>query len=387
MDATTPRDALRLFDDLYDPRPGQNVMHRLSDLMAMAILATVCGAQGWTDVSLWCRCKECWLRTFLLMPHGVPSHDTFGRVFAMIEPDAFEGCFQRWTRAVAQKAKRLAGAGIGAEIKLVAADGKTIRRSFDHAAKKSAIHMVSAWCEANHMVLGQLATQAKSNEIEALPRLLELLDLKSTLITVDAMHCQKATAETILGGGGHYLMQVKDNQKTLHEDLKLLFGEAKAGGWEHMAYAYDQDTDAGHGRVETRRCWSTWEIDWLQHKDWPGLQSVVCVECERWINGKASIERRYYLSSLDGRDASLLLSASRGHWGVENRLHWRLDVQMGEDDCRIRTGHAAENFSRLRRVAMNLLKQDQTHKVGLKAKQKACGWDHDYLLKIVTQAA
>lgn len=374
MDANAPRDPFAHFRVIDDPR-GPSRWHRLDEIMVIAILAVLCGASGWTDIQQFAQSKLKWLSTFLTLPHGVPSHDTFGRLFAQLDPAQLERCFIQWTAAVAQHSDGV----------LVAIDGKTIRRSFDRANNKAAIHMVSVFAHANRLALGQLAVDAKSNEITALPRLLELLDLKGKTVTVDAMHCQKKTAQTIRDAGADYLMQVKANQKTLHEDVKLFFDEAIQNGWEHTGYAWHETIDKDHGRIETRRCWSTWDIDWLKRRaDWPGLKSIVCVEATRDTGGKTSSERRYYLSSRDGRDGQAMLSAVRGHWSIENQLHWCLDVCFGEDDRRIRQGHAAENFSRLNRLVLNLLRQDQSIQVGLNAKRKRAGWDHDYLLHLIS---
>lgn len=376
MDADAPRDPFAHFRILDDPR-GPSRWHRLDDMLVIAILAVLCGASGWTEVHTFGKAKHKWLASFLQLPHGIPSHDTFGRLFAQLDPDQLERCFIDWTAALAQRS----------DDQLVAIDGKTIRRSFDHASNKAAIHMVSVFAHANRLVLGQLASDAKSNEITALPRLLELLDLKGKTITVDAMHCQKKTAQSIREAKADYLMQVKLNQKTLHEDVKLFFDEAIQNGWEHTGYAWHETIDKDHGRIETRRCWSTWDIAWLKKRaDWPGLASIVCVEATRDIAGKVSCERRYYLSSRDGKDAKAMLEAVRGHWSIENNLHWCLDVCFGEDDNRIRQGHAAENFSRLSRLALNLLRQDKTRKIGLSAKRKNAGWDHDYLLQLIRGA-
>lgn len=376
MESQCPRDLLRYFKDLQDPRPHHNTMHLFSDILIIAILAVASGGEGWTDMERFGQAKHQWLKTFLHLPNGIPSHDTFGRVLASIDPEQFERCFLTWTQALAQ-----ATAG-----RILSLDGKTLRRSFDAANGKVAIHMVSAWCNENQIVLGQLATEAKSNEMTALPKLLELLDLKGATVTADAMHCQKATARQIVKGGGDYLLQVKDNQKTLHEEVKLFFEDAIENRFEHMAYAKAQEIDKGHGRVETRTCYSTWDIDWFKdRKQWTDLRSFVCVEAERWINGKTSVERRYYASSHDGRDAAHLLKASRQHWGVENPLHWCLDVTYREDECRIRKDHGAENFSRLRRLTMNLMRQDKTRKETLRGKLKLCSWDQDYLLQVLSQ--
>ncbi len=374
MEANAPGGLLRWFSDLQDPRPGHNIMHRLSDMLAIAILAVICGADGWVEVEEFALCKEDWLRTFLRLPHGIPSHDTFGRVFAALLPEQFESCFLKWTAHLAKL-----------KSKLIAVDGKTLRRSFDSASGKAAIHMISAWCQENHLVLGQLATEAKSNEITAIPKLLQLLDLQGTVVTIDAMGCQQKIAKAIVDGGGDYILQVKENQHALHESLKLLFAEGLRGDCQGVRYAAAEDVDKDHGRLEMRRCWSSWDIGGLvDPKTWTGLRSVACVERVRETPAGVSTERHYYISSLGGRNAQEMLGLIRGHWGVENSLHWRLDVQMNEDASRIRKGHSAENFSRLRRWALNLLKKDTTRKVGIKTKSKCCSWDHDYLLKILT---
>ena len=375
MDANAPDSLLRWFGELEDPRPGRNVMHRLSDMLAIAILAVLCGADSWVDVALWGRCKVEWLRTFLPLPHGIPSHDTFGRVFGGMNPVPFERCFMNWTAALAQS-----------DCRLLAIDGKTLRHSFDRADGKAAIHMISAWSQENQLVLGQLTTAAKSNEITAIPELLQLLDLKGAVVTTDAMGCQKTIAETIVDQGGNYLLQVKDNHPTLRADLELLFAEGMRKDCLGVPYEFTQDVTAGHGRVETRRLWTTEAVAWYaEASQWKGLARFLCIESIRDTGGKSSVERRYYLSSLRTATPEFLLRTIRGHWGVENGLHWCLDVSFNEDASRIRKGHAAENFSRLRRLALNLLKKDKTFKVGLKAKTKACSWDHQYLLNVLTQ--
>lgn len=375
MDANTPEGLLRWFSELEDPRPGHNIQHVFSDLLAIAILAVICGAEGWIDVALFGRCKDQWLKTFLHLPNGIPSHDTFGRVFGTLNPDQFERCFLNWTACLAKSKKRL-----------VAIDGKTLRSSFDHAHEKAAIHMISAWCQENHLVLGQITTEAKSNEITAIPELLELLDIKGAVVTLDAMGCQKKIAKKIIDSEADYILQVKDNHPTLHEDLKLLFKDGLSDNCQGITYDFFEQTNGGHGRIETRRIWVTQEIGWFAERhQWKELSCFICIEATRQYQGKTSVERHYYLSSLKKVIASELLALIRGHWSIENKLHWSLDVSFREDACRIRKGHAAENYSRLRRLALNLLKKDKTHKVGLKGKSKACSWDHDYLLKILTQ--
>jgi len=386
MDENAPGGLLRWFGELQDPRPGHNIVHRFSDMLAMAILAVICGAEGWKDVVLFSRCKLEWLKTFLHLPRGIPSTDTFRRVFGAIKPEAFEQCFLQWTAHLAKQ-----------KSKLIAIDGKTLRHSFDSASNKAAIHRVSAWCDENHMVLGQLTTDEKSNEIKAIPELLNLLDLRGTIVSIDAMGCQKAIAQAIVDGGGDYLLHVKDNQPALLESVELLFDEGLRDDCQGVRYATVNDVDADHGRLETRTVWTTGDLGALNaDNEWKNLRTAVRVESIRETAKGTSKQYQYYIASLRSKStrnnladsttysASDMLRLIRRHWGIENSLHWCLDVQMNEDACRIRAGHAAENFSRLRRWALNLLKKDMTFKVGLRGKSKACSWDHNYLLKILT---
>ena len=381
MDAINPSDLLGPFDQLDDPR-AHNIVHPFANFLLIAIMAVICGAQDWQAVAQWGRAKRSWLATFLDLSKGIPSHDSFGRVFAMIDPEALERCFLQWAAELAQASSGVSGDVRGG--RLIAVDGKTLRRSVDRANKKAAIHMVSAFCKTNRVVLGQLATDDKSNEITALPKLLELLGLRGAVVTIDAMGCQKTIASQITDQGGDYLLQVKANHKTLHDELKLLFNEADAAGFEGMAHARHETIEKDHGRIETRRLDSTWDIGWFKDRnDWAGLRSFVRVRATREIDGKTSVEDRYYLCSCDGRDARALLAAARGHWGVENQLHWSLDVSFREDERRLRKGHGAENFSRLCRIALNLLRAEKTLKLGIANKRLNCGWDHDYLLKVL----
>jgi len=373
MDVCPRAGILRYFAELKDPRMNRTRKHELPDMIAIAICALICGADGWTQVEQFARCKLKWFRTFLHLPNGIPSHDTFGRVFARLDPDAFERCFVRWVRSLAADDAT----------PLVAIDGKTLRRSFDNAAGAEAIHMISAYCRDNQTVLGQVACEAKTNEITALPKLLDLLDLAGAVVTADAMHCQTDTAKRIVNAQGDYILQVKDNQPQLHEDLKLLFDSGLGNDCTSVPYEEAEDTDGGHGRVETRRCRVTHEAGWLADR-WPGIGSVACVERTREVGRECTRTRHYYISSLPTPTAEQMLEHTRGHWSVENSLHWVLDVQFREDDRRIRTGHAAENFSRLSRIALNLLKADTTKKVGIQTKRLCAGWDHDYLLHLLT---
>jgi predicted transposase YbfD/YdcC len=376
MDVDAPRGLLRAFAGLKDPRVNRTKKHSLLDILAIAICAIVCGADGWTQVELFGRSKIKWFKTFLDLPNGIPSHDTFGRVFAALDPQAFEECFMKW----------IADLATASQGRLVAIDGKTIRRSLDTANGKAAIHMVSAWCQVNHMVLGQLATDAKSNEITAIPKLLELLDLDGAVVTIDAAGCQKKIAKQIVEKGGQYILQLKGNQGGLHAETVMLFEQCLRDDCHGIAYSTAATTDGGHGRIEQRRIWATSEVGWFAERDkWKGLRSLIRVQARRTVDGQTSVEDRYYISGLPADNALQLLERIRGHWGIENSLHWSLDINFREDERRIRQGHAAENFSRLSRIALNLLKRETTCKVGIKSKRLRCGWDHDYLLKVLTR--
>jgi predicted transposase YbfD/YdcC len=362
---------LDFFADMPDPRVERTRLHKLEDILAITICAVICGAEGWTEIELFGRSKHAWLKTFLDLPNGIPSHDTFARVISSIRPDDFEQRFQKWTHAIAEHTDE----------KIIAVDGKTLRRSFDYANDKAAIHMVSAWACDNKMVFGQIATEEKSNEITAIPKLLEMLVLEGSVVTIDAMGCQKKIAETIQSSGGDYIFSLKGNHGTLHDEVKLFLDDAIANGGEDD---YDHATNGGHGRIEVRKVWYSENVHWIQDRQqWPGLSSVAAVESQRTVGGKTSIERRYFISSLSNIDAEIIGRMIRSHWGVENNLHWTLDVSFGEDNCRIRKDCGAENFSRLRRIALNLLKQEKTAKCGMKAKQHKAGWDEQYMLKVL----
>jgi predicted transposase YbfD/YdcC len=359
---------------LPDPRVDRTKLHKLEDILTIALCAVTCGAETWVDMVAWGQAQAPWLGTFLELPHGIPSHDTFGRVFAALDAKAFERCFQAWV-------SDLAGSSAG---KLIAIDGKTIRRSLDRASGKAAIHLVSAWVHENHAVFGQLQIPDKSNEITAIPQLLEMLNLKEATVTIDAIGCQRDIARKVLDRGGQYVLAVKANQGTLHEDLRLFLDDAIVRDFRGIQHDQYEQTEKGHGRLETRRCWTTEAVDWLrQRHQWPGLNSVAAVECRRQVGSEVTVERRYFISSLPGRVAQRLGQAVRKHWCVENELHWSLDVCFGEDQSRVRIGNAAENLSRVRRIALMLLKQETTAKIGIKAKRLKAGWDRKYLLKVL----
>jgi predicted transposase YbfD/YdcC len=376
MDVEAPRGLLRFFDELEDPRMERTKLHSLNDILFIALCAVLCGADSWTEVEVFGWAKVEWLSRFLALPNGIPSHDTFGRVFSKLDPQALERCFSKLTAALAQ-----ASAG-----RLVAIDGKTLRRSFDKATGRAAIHMVSAWCETNRLVLGQLATAEKSNEITAIPQLLKLLDVRDAVVTIDAMGCQKAIAQEIINQGGHYVLQVKDNQPGLHALMKETFDELTSRGIGGVRYDFHEETNSGHGRIETRRLWVTDWTDWyVDRKAWVGLKSFVCVERVRLVNGLTSCERHYYISDLAGQSAQSMLGYVRGHWGIENKLHWSLDMTFREDTLRNRIGHSAENFSRIRRMTLNLLRGEKTCKASLKSKRLRASLREDYLVRVLCQ--
>lgn len=389
MDVTAAGDFLRFFSELPDPRAG-NKIHKLHDIIVIAVMAVICGADGWAQVALFGRSKHKWLATFLELPDGIPSHDTFGRVFSQLNPEAFERCFVAWMSALVELA----------DGRLVAIDGKSIRRSFEHAWDKSGMaHLVSAMLSqgGNRIVFGQAAVADKSNEITAIPKLLELMDLKGAVVTIDAIGCQREIVKQIIDGAGDYVLPVKENQPALHQKVKALLDEAALGPIQGVKVGYFEHSEQGHGRIETRQTWLVNDMNCLGKdllKRWPGLAggSLALVQRTRKdlgeLTGKATVERHYYISSLSGSchdaAAQVMTQYTRGHWAVENNLHWQLDVSFDEDQRRIRNGHGAENFSRLCRIALNLLKQDKSIKNGIKAKRLNAGWDHDYLLKLIS---
>ncbi len=362
------------FSVVPDPRMDRTKLHKLQDILVVALCAVICGAETWVDIAEFGRSKEAFFRSFLELPNGIASHDTFGRVFAAMSAEAFEKGFQSWVRD-------LVGSSAG---KLVALDGKTLRRSSSPAEGRSPIHMVSAWVHENHAVFGQLRVDDKTNEITALPKLLEMLDLKDTTVTIDAIGCQRDICAKILAKGGQYVLAVKGNQGTLHEDMKLYLDDCVERGFRKVEHDSYERLEKGHGRIETRRTWTTGEVEWLNKRhEWPGLRSIAVMDCQREIGTETTLERRYFISSLPYKAAQRIAEVVRKHWRVENQLHWCLDVCFGEDDSRVRIGNAAENLSRVRRIALMLLKQDTGTKIGVKAKRLKAGWDEAYLLRIL----
>ncbi len=365
------------FATLPDPRVDRTKEHQLLDILTIALCAIISGADEWVAMEAYGNAKREWFDTFLTLPSGIPSHDTFGRVFAALDPDQFQACFLAWVQSTVALTE-------GA---VVACDGKTVRRAHDRGAGKAAIHMVSAWASANRLVLGQRAVEEKSNEITALPALLNLLMLKGCIVTIDAMGCQTAIAQTIIDRDADYVLALKENQGTIYHEAVHLFADAHATDFVDYEHDATETVDGGHGRVEIRRYWTISNPVTLAHVDpdnaWAGLRAIGMVETERREKGKEKVtrERRYYLTSLT--DAATFGRAVRGHWGIENGLHWVLDIAFREDESRARQGASAANLVVLRHIAVNLLKQERTAKVGIKNKRLKAGWDERYLLKVI----
>jgi predicted transposase YbfD/YdcC len=356
-----------------DPRMDRRKEHSLHDVLMIAILAMLCGAETFVDFEDFGNAKKDWSKEFLELPNGIPSHDTFGRVFAAMNNKLFAESFRNWTEGLRKK--------ISGEI--VAIDGKTLRRSHDRRRGKSAIHMVSAWGRENGLVLGQIKVDEKSNEITAIPQLLRTLELAECIVTIDAMGTQKEIAREIRDADADYVLALKGNHETALEEVSSFLLDAKEKKFEGVTHDFLETVEKDHGRIETRRYWISEEIGWFQDRAlWDGLQSFGMVESLRDINGEVSREVRFFLSSLKA-DAKNFARAVRGHWSVENSLHWSLDVCFSEDACRIRAGSAAENMAILRHMTLNVLKNDTIKKRGIKGKQKNAAWDHSYLLSLL----
>jgi predicted transposase YbfD/YdcC len=368
------------FATLTDPRVDRSKAQLLGDIITIALCGVICGADDWVAIETFGRTKIDWLRTFLALPGGIPSHDTFGRVFRRLDPEEFRRCFLTWVQSVL--------GAVGEQV--VAIDGKTLRRSHDRRNGKEALHLVSAWAAASGLVVGQVATDTKSNEITAIPALLRLLALEGAIVTIDAMGCQTAIATQVVDQHAEYVLALKDNHPTLHERVRAIFADADRAAGTPLPLGdlvAATTTDKGHGRIEHRRCRAIGDPASLAYIDprhaWPNLRSVVCIESTRRIGDTVSTEARHYLSSLPP-DAARLARTIRSHWGIENRLHWALDVVFREDDCRVHADHAPQNFAVIRHFALNLLRQEHSQRTGLATKRLRAALDDTYLRSILT---
>jgi predicted transposase YbfD/YdcC len=363
------------FSEVRDPRQPGKVEHPLINIIFITICGVLCGADSWTAIETFSNAQKEWLSHYLNLERGIPSHDTLGSTFALLDREQFSRSFLNWMQAVCELV-----AGI------VAIDGKQLRRSHDKHVGQGAIHMVSAWGEANGLVLGQHKVDEKSNEITAIPLLLAALDLTGCIVTIDAMGCQREIAAQINDQGGDYVLSLKGNQGQLHEDVQEMFAYFKKISFADIEHDYHKTVEKGHGRLEIRECWTfnphTWQEHFRTLDKWQGLQSVAMIRAQRLVGEKTTIETRFVIASLLPQ-AKLLLHANRHHWGIENKLHYVLDVAFAEDLCRVRQGYAAENLAVIRHLVLNLLRQDNRSKLGIENKRLRCGWDSHYRSQIL----
>jgi predicted transposase YbfD/YdcC len=365
---------------MQDPRASSGKRHQLLDVLIISICAVICGANGWVAVEEFGHAKQEWLSRFLALPHGIPSHDTFGRIFALLDPEQFQTCFLDWVSRVSVITRG----------QVVAIDGKTLRRSHDHTLGKAAIEMVSAWAEANGLVLGQLKVQAQSNEIPVIPQLLQVLEVEGCIVTTDAIGCQKGIVQAIVQKGADYVLALKKNQGRLYTSVKELFQYAHDIHFHDVEHDFTETISKGHGRIEIRKCWTLSDPEFMVYLpdlvNWEGLCTLVMVSAERREETAVTHQDRYYITSLDN-DAQQALHAVRRHWSVENELHWVLDIAFREDESRVRKDNGPQNFAILRHMALNLLKQESTATCGISNKRLKAAWSEDYLCMVLAGLA
>ncbi len=362
------------FGEMEDPRVEWSIQHKLIDIITIAISSVICGADTWVDIEIYGQSKYEWLKQFLELPNGIPSGDTFSRVFSRLDPKEFQNCFLNWVKSISKLVAK----------EVVAIDGKTLRHSYDNGGDKKAIHMVSAWATELILVLGQVKVNEKSNEITAIPELLKVLSLRGCIVTIDAMGCQKEIVKQIREGGGDYIITLKKNQGGLYERVEALFKEALIKQYQGFTFSSYRASKTEHGREETRYCMMLSDVQTQIDFEgkWEDLLSIGRQDSMRVVNGKTTIKTRYFISSLPN-NAHLLANSIRQHWGIENSLHWVLDVAFREDDSRIRKDNAPQNFAILRHVANSLLQQNKSVKTGIKNKRLKAGWDNEYLAKVL----
>ena len=364
---------LNYFSDIEDPRIERNKRHKLIDILIIAICAVLCNADTWEDIEEFGHSKGEWFRKFLELPNGIPSHDTIRRLFIRLKPDQLQECFLSWVAALRQHISK----------EVISIDGKTARHSGDSLAGKAALHLVSAWANQNRLVLGQVAVDEKSNEITAVPQLLEILEVRGCIVTLDAMGCQKEITKEIQGRGADYVLALKGNQGLMHENVKLFLDDELSREFKDIVHDAAVSVEKDHGRFERREYYISSEIEWLEEKkDWAGLKSIGMVKATREYQGKTSVETRYYLTSLSA-DAKEFARAVRAHWGIENSMHWVMDIAFREDESRIRKDHSPQNFAVLRHIALNLVGREKTLKRSVRGKRLKAGWDNGYLERLL----
>ena len=364
------------FADMEDPRSGQNITHPLMNIVIIAILGVLCGADGWVDVERYGNAKKDWLSSFLNLEKGIPSHDTFGRFFRWLDEGVFQSRFAQWTAHLCQQTQG----------QLVAMDGKKLRRSQDRRKGRDGIWMVSAWASENRLVLAQKKVDEKSNEMTAIPELLSQLDITGCIVTLDALNTQTGIAQQIVDAQADYILAVKENQGTLYEDLQMLFDGFDDEHYQTVVYQTTQNENEGHDRQEFRQIWVVCEPEYRDYlrrgKVWANLKSLIKLVSVRVTADKTETSTRYFISSWQATAQDFMV-AVREHWQIENGLHWVLDIAFHEDEARIRKNHAPQNMAVLRHIALNVLKQETSVKVGMATKRKMAGWDNNYLLKVV----
>lgn len=376
-DQNSKKTLMDIFQFVDDPRKPYNQKHCFMDIVAITILASICGADSWNEIELWGNANQEWLSTFLSLYNGIPSHDTFNRLFQLIDPDQLHKAFSDWTASIVSKLNCV-----------ISIDGKTIRRSREKSSGLKAAHIVTAWAGAYSMALGQLKTEEKSNEITAIPKLLETLAISGCIVTIDAMGTQRQIAQKIVDLGGDYILPLKDNQQTLRKEVEEYFQEeifSSDQKGKEGSYGYYETFCKDHGRIEKREYFITSDTGWMvdAKKDWPSIGAIGACRSKVEENGVTSVSERYLIISDAGMSAQTFGDSLRSHWGIENSLHWCLDIAYREDDSRMRAENAAENMNVIRQMTLNMLGQEKSTRVGIKAKRKRCGWDRDYLLRVL----
>lgn len=365
----------KIFCNLTDPRNRASVRHPLINILTIAICGIISGCDNFNTIEEYGKSKIKWFRKFLDLKHGIPSHDTFNDVLNRLNPTEFNAAFTRWVTEISQNKEGV-----------IALDGKVMRGTLDKASGMSATHLVSAWSVENNFCLGQVKVADKSNEITAIPILLELLDIEGATVTTDAMGCQFKIGEQIVQKNADYVLGLKGNQGEFFDDVKLFLDSHLETQFTRVAHSVNRSVDADHGRIESREVWLTSDVNWLveRHPRWSSVQSIAVVCSAREVNGERSDEQHYYISSHKDKDAEFIAAAIRNHWHIENKLHWQLDVSFNEDKNRMRSGYAAQNISLINKIALNLLKNEKTAKVGVKGKRLKAGWDNAYMMKVLT---